>query len=94
MLDRGEPPAAVEQKLIEMGLTAEAAKKIIASYTAATNQAAGSDGKTEMQFGALVVGAGAATLLFSGVGSLIGWLGVLGGSFNFYRGWSKRKAAN
>lgn len=94
MLDRGEPPATVEKKLIEMGVTAEGAKKIIASYSAASSQAASADGKTEMQFGAVVAGGGVVVLLVSGIGSLVGWLGVLGGSFNFYRGWSKRRSTS
>ena len=94
MLDRGEPPAAVEKKLTEMGVTTEGAKKIIASYSAATNQAASSDGKTEMLFSAVAAGGGVVVLLVSGVGSLVGWLGLLGGSFNFYRGWSKRRSAS
>ena len=90
MLDRGDPPAAVEEKLIQMGLTATAAKKIVASYSQATKQAASSDGKTEMRFGALVAGGGVVVLLVSGVGSVIGWLGLLAGTFKVYRGWSQR----
>lgn len=93
MLDRGEPPAAVEKKLIEMGVTVDGAKKIIASYSAATRQVDSSDGKTEMQFGAVTAGGGLVVLLVSGVGSLIGWLGLLGGTFGLYRGWSKRRSA-
>jgi hypothetical protein len=90
MLDRGESPAAVEQKLIAMGLTQEAAKGIVTSYSGATAQAASSDGKTEMLFGALACAGGIVVLLTSGTGSFVGWLGTFGGAFNVYRGWSKR----
>lgn len=94
MLDRGEPPAAVEQKLIEMGLTADAAKGIVASYAGVTAQAASSDGKTEMQFGALAAGGGVLVLLYSGIGALTGWLGILAGTIGVYRGWSKRASSS
>jgi hypothetical protein len=90
MLDRGESPAAVEQKLIAMGVTAAAAKGILASYAGATAQAASSDGKTEMQFGALSSGGGLLVLLYSGIGSVVGWLGLVAGAVSIYRGWSKR----
>lgn len=92
MLDRGEPPAAVERKLIEMGCTAEAAKTIVASYSKATAQAASSDGKLDMQLGGLAFALGVIDLLYSGIGSIIGWFVTLAGAFNVYRGWSKRRA--
>ena len=91
MLDRGESPANVERKLIEMGLTAEAAKGIVSSYSSATAQVESSDGKTEMQFGAVAFGGGILVLLVSGVGSLVGWLGMIGGAVSVYRGWAKRR---
>lgn len=90
MLDRGESPAVVEQKLVAMGLTTDAAKGIVTSYAGATAQAASSDGKTEMQFGALAFVGGIAVLLYSGTDSFIGWLGMVAGAVNVYRGWSKR----
>jgi hypothetical protein len=92
MLDRGEPAAAVEQKLVGMGVTPEAAKKIVTSYSRASSQAASSDGKMEMQLGAVVVAAGVLDVLYSGVGSVVAWLVILVGLFNVYRGWAKRRA--
>jgi hypothetical protein len=92
MLDRGDPPATVERKLIEMGVTADGAKTIVASYSKATAQAASSDGKLEMQLGGLVLGLGVLDLVYSGPGSLVAWLVTLAGAFNVYRGWSKRRS--
>ena len=88
MMDRGEPPAAVEKKLVEMGLTAEAAKGIIASYAGATAQAESSDGKSQMQLGGLALGLGVVGVFF---GSVTSWLAVLIGGANLVMGWSKRK---
>jgi hypothetical protein len=93
MLDRGEPPAAVERKLIEMGCTADAANRIVGSYSNATAQAASSDGKLEMQFGGVALALGVLDLIYSGGGSVIAWFVTLGGAFNVYRGWSKRRAS-
>jgi hypothetical protein len=92
MLDRGEPAAAVEQKLIGMGVTPDAAKKIISSYSQATVQAATSDGKLEMQLGAVVVAVAVLNLLYSGVGSLFDWVVLVIGLFTVYHGWSKRRS--
>ncbi|HTI37304.1 MAG TPA: hypothetical protein VL484_07100 [Vicinamibacterales bacterium] len=91
MLDRGDPPSAVEQKLVEMGCTPAAASKIVSSYSKATAQAASSDGKTEMQFAAVTAGGGVLVLLYTGMDSLVGWFGLLAGGVSAYRGWSKRR---
>lgn len=92
MLDRGETPAAVERKLIEMGCTPAAAKTIIGSYSKATEQAAGSDGRLDMQLGGVVLALGLVDLFYSGVGNIIAWFVTLGGAFNVYRGWSKQRS--
>lgn len=91
MLDRGESPTVVEQKLIGMGLTPDAAKKIVSSYSRASEQAASSDGKLEMQLGAVVVAVAVLDLLYSGFGAFLAYLGLAVGLFNIYRGWSKRR---
>ena len=90
MMDRGEPPAAVEKKLVDMGLTPEAAKGIIASYSGATAQAESSDGKSQIQFGALALGLGIVGVFF---GSVTSWLAVLVGGANVAMGWSKKRRA-
>ena len=88
MMDRGEPPAAVEKKLVEMGLTSEAAKGIIASYSGATAQAVSSDGKTQMWGGAAALGLG---IVGVAVGSVTSWLAVIVGGANVFLGWKKSK---
>lgn len=92
MLDRGESPAAVERKLIEMGCTTEGAKTIVGSYSKATAQAASSDGKLAMQLGGLVFALGVVDLFYSGIGNIIAWFVTLGGAFNLYHGWSKQRS--
>lgn len=89
MLDRGESPAAVEQRLVEMGLSEEAAKGIVASYSRATAQARSAGGKTEMLQGALVCGASLLVILFSS-GSYVGVFGIILGGIQFFRGWRMR----
>jgi hypothetical protein len=86
MLDRGEPAAAVEQKLTEMGVSAEAAKSIVASHTTATTQVQRADGKTEMMTGAVVAAGGLAVLLLTS-GTIVGSLGTILGGIQAFRGW-------
>ncbi|MEO6237288.1 MAG: hypothetical protein ABIQ52_09845 [Vicinamibacterales bacterium] len=88
MMDRGEPPAAVEKKLVEMGLTAEAAQGIIASYSGATAQAASSDGKIQIWGGAAALGLG---IVGVATGSVTSWFAVLVGGANVFLGWKKGK---
>lgn len=88
MLDRGESPAAVEKKLIETGLSPEAAKGIVESYTRATAQAQSEGGRTEMLQGALVAGGGLLVILYTG--SVLGWLGIILGGVQVFRGWRLR----
>jgi len=90
MMDRGETPAAVEKKLVEMGLTPEAAKGIIASYSGATAQAESSDGKSQIQLGAVALGLGIVGVFF---GSVTSWLAVVVGGANVAMGWSKKRRA-
>ena len=45
-----------------------------------------------MQLGGLAFALGVIDLLYSGIGSIIGWFVTLAGAFNVYRGWSKRRA--
>jgi hypothetical protein len=92
MLDRGEPPAAVERKLIDMGCTVETAETIIGSHTKAAAQAASSDGRLDIQLGGLAFALGVLDLFYSGVGDIIAWFVTLGGAFNVYRGWSKQRS--
>jgi hypothetical protein len=91
MMDRGEPPAVVEKKLGEMGLTPEAAKGIIASYSGATAQAASSDGKTQMLGGAAALALGTVGVA---MGSVTSWLAVVVGGANVFLGWSKRRKSS
>jgi hypothetical protein len=88
MMDRGEPPAAVEKKLVEMGLTAEAARGIISSYSGATAQAESSDGKSQMQIGGVALALG---LVGLAMGSVTSWLAVIAGGANVFLGWKKSK---
>jgi hypothetical protein len=88
MMDRGEPPAAVEKKLVEMGLTAEAAKGIIASYSGATAQAVSSDGKTQMMGGGAALALG---IVGVAIGSVTSWLAVAVGGVNVFLGWKKSR---
>ena len=88
MMDRGEPPAVVEKKLVEMGLTSEAAKGIISSYSGATAQAESSDGKSQMQFGGAALALG---LVGIAMGSVTSWFAVLAGGASVFLGWRKSK---
>jgi hypothetical protein len=88
MLDRGEPPAVVEKELIEAGSSPEAAKSIVESYSRATVEAQSEGGRTEMMQGALVAGGGLLVILYTG--SVIGWLGIILGGVQVFRGWRLR----
>lgn len=90
MLDRGQPAAAVEQKLTEMGVSAEAARNIVTSHTSATTQVQRADGRTEMMTGAVVAAGGLAVLLLTS-GTIVGSLGTILGGIQAFRGWRMSK---
>ena len=92
-LEKGETPAAVEQRLVALGVDPGTASKMVAEQHRAADAVAKSDGRTEMRFGAIAFGGGVIVLVVTGVGSLTGWFGMTVGAVGFIRGLSKQRAS-
>lgn len=89
-IERGESDAAVEQKLVAMGVSLDVAKRIVAEQHRASEIVQKSDGRTEMRFGAVVFGIGILVRL-AGSGGFGGILAMIVGAATFLRGWWKQR---
>ena len=91
LLESGETPAGVEQKLLALGVPVDVAKEIIADHQRATSQVASEEGRTEMQWAPIAIGLGVLLLITSGPGSLSGWFGIVVGVSRFVYGWYRKR---
>jgi hypothetical protein len=89
VLDSGESPAVVDQKLVHMGLSVDAAKGIVTSYSKVTAESQKSEGKSNMLGASAAVGLGVLTILFApGSGGIYGGgLRIIVGGVHLFRGW-------
>src|SRR5215470_8904996 len=90
-LDRGEPDAVVEERLVAAGVSADAARRIIADHHQRAVAAAQSDGRTDVRFGLVALALAVVVLVVTGVTSSVGWLGMIAGSMSVWRGLKKQR---
>jgi len=90
-LDSGEADVAVERQLVDAGVGFEAARRIIADHHGATAAADKSDGKTDLQFGAIALFGGVTVMVIAGASSFVGWLGMIVGAVSVLSGLYKQR---
>ena len=91
LLDSGEADVAVERQLLDAGVGFEAARRIIAEHHCATAAAEKTDGKTDLQFGAIALFGGVTVMMTVGASSLVGWLGMIVGAMSILSGLYKQR---
>ena len=91
LLEAGQPAAAVEQRLLSLGVSVDDAKQIIQDHQRATAQATAEEGRKDMKGGPIAAVLGVLVLIVSGPGSITGWFGLAVGLFWFFYGWYRQR---
>jgi len=92
LLDSGEADVAVERQLLDAGVGFETAKRIIAEHHCAAATSAKSDGRTDLQFGAIAFFGGIMLMVIAGASSFVGWLGMIVGAVSVVNGLFKLRS--
>ena len=91
LLEAGQSAAAVEQRLLSLGVHADDAKQIIRDHQRATAQATAEEGRKDMKGGPIAAVLGVLVLIVSGPSSITGWFGLAVGLFWFFYGWYRQR---
>ena len=94
LLENGESPEAVEEKLVGLGVSLADAKRIVADHSRATVQSTQSSARTDLMFSALVVALAVVIQIVSwarGEGiSFVAALCFVIGAFRLIRAWRQK----